>query len=382
MRTIALALVLLAALAARAGADEPVPADPAPAVPVATAPPPPADPTPSPEMRDDRPWSLYHDAFRALLEGGNTRARRKARLLLHDYPGHPASALVQRSELLGGPGAAIDAPRRRDVEAPSRAARAELALFQTLHGMYVGVEVCFLLDCEEGVAVFGLALAGAGAGAAISLNAFDNLTSGQRALLNSGTAWGAANGILLTIAIDSDDQQTVVGTLLAGQTAGLLLGGSLFGTKATAGQVGLANSFGQWAAVISGLSLTTLSSDYSGKDLATTILVALDVGLVAGAYVASRQTDVTRAQTLVVDAGGIVGTIAGGSLGVVVSGAFDSTTTRGFAAAGAVVGLGAAYYLTRNWNKEPKDAGDTAIAAFIAPPERGQGALAGVGFAW
>ncbi|MBX3154672.1 MAG: hypothetical protein KF773_01645 [Deltaproteobacteria bacterium] len=364
MRT-AIACAVLLALASPARADDAPPADPPPAA------------APQIDARDDRGWVLYHAAFDALLRGERTRARMLAQSLSRDFAAHPATSLVQRTELLGGP-AAFDRPIARG-ERPSRGARAELALFQTMHGLAVGTELCLVLDCEDGGAVFALALAGAATGAGISLKALDNLTSGQRALLNSGTIWGAANAALLSIAIESGDAKTVGATLLAGQGTGLVLGASLFSTKATAGQVGLANSFGQWAGAISGLTMSALSDDVSGKNLATTILVALDAGLVVGAYVASRQPDISRAQTLVLDAGGIAGTVAGGGLGVIVSGAFDSTTTRGFAAAGAVLGLGAAYYLTRTWTQDPSD---TSLSAFIAPPERGQGALAGLGFGW
>jgi hypothetical protein len=386
MRTILKTLAcvfLVLATSLPAFADDAPPADPATPVAVAppapTAAPPAAPPSTSPDPRDDRGWSLYHDAFSALLRGERIRARKLAQSLSHDFPGHPALTLVQQSELLGGPGGLIDRPRGLQPERPSRGARAELALFQTLHGMYVGVEVCILLGCEDGAAVMGLALAGAATGAAVSLNSLENLTSGQRALLNSGTAWGVVNGALLAIATEPDDAKTVVGTLLAGQAAGLALGASLFAAKPTAGQVGLVNSAGQWAGVVTGLAVSSFEKT-SDKDTATAMLVAVDVGLVAGAYFASKATQVTRAQTLLIDAGGIVGTVAGGSLGVILSGNFDDPSTRRLAAAGAIVGVGAAYYLTRNWTRSNDDTG--SLRAFIAPPEKGQGALAGVGMAW
>ena len=370
---IAVAVVLLWVSVARA---QPVP-EATPAV----APQP--EPAPAADPRSDAGWQLYHDAFDALLHGQRARARDLATQLVREYPQHPATRLVQAAALGAGPGV-VDTyeppapPAGPIIEKPTRGARAELALFQTLHGMYAGVELCLLADCDSGEAAFGLALAGATAGAFVSLN-IGELTSGQRALLNSGTIWGAVNAGLLIGVTEPDDGQAIVGTLLAGQGLGLFLGAGLFRSHATAGQVALANSGGEWGFALTGLTMAALDNNADSQDVFLVLLGAVDVGLGVGAYLASRNPQVSRGQTLVIDAGGIAGGVAGGAVGILISGDFDDRSTPGLAAVGAAAGLAAAAYFTRNWSAR----GDSSsVEAFIRPVEHAKGGVAGIGFSW
>lgn len=376
----------------RLAAAEPAPIAAPPIRP--TAEPAAAPATPAADPRSDAGWQLYHDTFAALMHGERTRARDLASALLRDHPDHPATriirgahlglapgavddraALAQRPE--GGTAAAADGEDREDRDVPSNGARAELALFQSLHGVALGIEACIALECDSGGAFLGIALAGGAAGGLISVNLRD-LTPGQRALLNSGTAWGAANATLLLIAKDPHEASAAALTLIAGQGAGLLGGALLFNLHPTAGQVALANSGGEWSGVLTGLTFAALDSHASNQDRAVTAMVAIDAGIAAGAYLASRWPWVSRAQTLVIDAGGIVGTIGGGGIGVLISGNAGDRTTPGIAAVGAVIGLGAAAYFTRDWN----DDAASSVHAYVAPPEHGRGGIAGVGFRW
>lgn len=332
------------------------------------------------DVRSDRAWQLYHDAFAALMQGEQTRARDLATALLRDFPAHPASGLVRNAHLALAPGAVDvrrDAGEERDRgETASRAARAELAIFQSLHGVAVGIETCVALDCRDGQAVFGLALAGGALGALAALS-LDNLTSGQRALLNSGTIWGATNAALV-VAMTDPDSQAAAGTLLAGQAVGLFGGAALFAVHPTAGQVALANSGGEWVYVLSALALEASRTSLDNHERAASAMIAIDAGLAAGAYLASRFPAVSRAQTLVIDAGGIAGAVGGGSLGVVISGSINDRTTPALAAVGAALGLGAAAYFTRDWGEDTKH----SLHTYVAPPEHGRGAIAGVGAIW
>jgi hypothetical protein len=351
--------------------------EPEPAPPPAEQPPPPEAPKPAIDPRIDAGWELYHQVFDAVARGHRAHARDLAVQLLRDYPTHPATNLVRKSELGVGPGTIDDHGDR--TEKPSRSARAELGAFQTMHGIAVGIEFCVVIKCDSGGAAFGAALTGGIAGLFISLNAVDNLTPGQRALINSGTVWGATNAALILIATEPSDAETYGLGLLAGQGIGVATGVVMFRGKPTAGQVALANSGGQWAGVLTGLTIAALDDHPDGKQVAIALLVAVDAGLVGGSYIASRKPQVSRAQTLVIDAGGIVGAVGGGSLGVVLSGNFDDRSTPGLAAIGAAVGLGTAAYFTRNWSNEGSG---TSVQSYILPVERGRGATAGIGFAW
>lgn len=383
MRWIAATLGLLAGI--HAAAAQPAPASEAP--PPRT---PAVDVAPAVDPRADAAWQLYHDVFAALVQGEPTRARELSSTLLREHPDHPAARLVRDARLGIGPGSVdepSDGPEGRDSpegrdgrvgrETASRGARAELAVFQTIHGIALGSELCVVLDCNSGEAVLGLALAGGAAGALISLTAVPDLTSGQRALLNSGTVWGAANaGLLLTATQPS--AKAIGLTLMAGQGAGLLAGAALFAAHPTAGQVALANSGGEWVGVLTGLAIAASGADLDEREVSITLLVAIDAGIAGGAYLASRLPAVSRAQTLVIDAGGIAGAVGGGGLGVVISGNFDDRTTPALAALGAAVGLGAAAYFTRDWN----DGRGSSLHTYIAPPAHGRGGVAGISFRW
>jgi hypothetical protein len=353
----------------RLAAAQPAPAEPA--TPAASDP------------RSDAAWQLYHEAFAALMQGEPSRARALAAALLRDYPDHAATRRIRDAHLGLAPGAADEpAPPsdRAGGEAPSRGARAELALFQSLNGLALGTEICIAARCDSAEAYLGLELLGAVAGTIGSL-AVPDLTSGRRALVNSGTAWGAVNAVLVLIATnhDNNDQDVATG-LLAGQSLGVVAG-AVFPLRPTAGQVALADSGGVWAGALTALTGEAIGSSLDQHARATIALIAIDGGIAAGGYLASRWPVVSRAQTLVIDAGGIAGTLGGGSLGVVISGSTSGRTTPALAAAGAVVGLAAAAYFTRDWGDgDPAAAG--AIHAYLAPPEHGRGGVAGIAAAW
>lgn len=328
--------------------------------------------------RDDAGWQLYHDAFGALLAGKRRRAATLAARLRREHAEHPATALVASSPLaLVGAGGQWDAPR----EEPTPGAIAELALFQTLHGLALGIEVCVAVECEEPGPYLGLSIVGGAAGAVASLRLIGPVTSGQRALLNSGTVWGAFNAVMAMIAYTPDEESGFAVGLIAGQTAGLFTGALLYNKRPTAGQVALATTGGQWGAVLMGLMLITATEEPSAAELSLSLLAAADVGLVMGAYIGQLRPDISRAQTFAIDAGGIVGGVAGGGLGVLLTGAIEDRFTAAMAAVGVAGGLAAATYFTRNWNESDDD--DTrGPHAVLMPAEQGRGGLLGLAGTW
>src|SRR5262249_31152904 len=152
-----------------------------------------------------------------------------------------------------------------------------------------------------------------------------------------GTAWGAFNALMLLFVLEPDEEEAALG-LAAGQLAGFTTGALLLGKRPTAGQVALANSGGQWAAVLMGLMLPAASPNPSDREISLSLLVAADIGIGMGAYLKRVWPDVSRAQTLVVDAAGIVGGFGGGGLGVLISGDTGSQTTAAMAALGVAAG--------------------------------------------
>jgi hypothetical protein len=362
---IAVSCALAGTAAAQPGADVPPPPRPPPPpsdappasdprVPEATPSVPEATPrvleaTPPAALdpRSDAGWQLYHEAFGALLAGNRRRAGELAATLQREHAGHPAAQLSARADLGVAPG--VTDTETVPGELPTRGARAELALFQTIHGVALGVELCIAADCDAGEAFLGVALLGGTAGLGASL-AVDRLTSGQRALLNGGTFWGAANAGLTLLVTQPDNERLYPVVLMAGQLGGLGLGAALTPLKPTSGQVGLASSGGQWGAALAGLSLLALEPDASERTFGGVMLAAMDIGLAVGAQLAVKYPRVSRAQTFVIDAGGIVGGVSGAGIGVLVGGDADTRATPGLAAIGALVGLGVTTYLTRHWD--------------------------------
>jgi len=377
--------------AAQPGAGVPVPPVPAPAgEPPAPAPAegtatPPAQapaltpPPPMAEARRDTAWMLYHEAFGALLDGRRKRAAELVLKLQREHAGHPAAVLAASSPL--GVTGVVDKIRRPRREVPTSGATAELALFQTMHGLAIGIELCVVFECEAGEAYVSLALLGSATGAVVSLKALDNITSGQRALLNSGAAWGTFNAIMGIIAGEPSDDQTLALGLLAGQSAGIATGALLFSSRPTAGQVALANSGGQWGAVLVALTLVAASPTVDSTEFALAVLAGADAGIGMGAYLAKLWPEVSRAQTLVIDAGGIVGGVGGGGIGTLISGDTGDRTTAAMAALGAAAGLAATAYLTRGWYASDDGDGD-GPRTVLMPAELGRGGLVGLAGTW
>jgi hypothetical protein len=366
--------LLVACCLASAGSAAAQPAPAADPIPPTAAPAPPA-----PEARDDAAWRLYHEAFAALLDGKRKRAADLVVKLQREHAGHPAAVRIASSPL-GAPGVLAEIRARRR-EQPSSGATSELALFQTMHGLAFGVELCVVLECDSGEAFVGLSLVGGGTGAIVSLKGLEHITSGQRALINSGTAWGTFNAIMGIIAIEPDEERSVAAMLLAGQSVGIAAGALLFSSRPSAGQVALANSGGQWGATLAALTLLAASPTVKSREFSLAAIVGADAGIGMGAYLARQWPEVSRAQTLVIDAGGIVGLVGGGGLGILISGDSGDRITPAMAAVGAAVGLGATAYLTRGWYDDG-GGGDDGPRAVLVPAEHGRGGLLGIAGAW
>ena len=366
-------LLLIAALAATAYADEP--ADAGIDAPAAdTAPDAAAEQPAPPDPRDDAAWQRYHQAFSALARGDRALARAQLEALRRDYPDHRATVLAAGAlEPSGAPGNAITA--QASTEEPVNGARAELALFQSLHGIAAATELCILLGCKDGALVVGLDLVGGAVGAVVALSISD-VTPGKRGAINSGTFWGAQNSLMLVLSQANPDSSGVAGQLLLGQITGTLIGSAIAKYQPTAGQVALANSGGQWTFVLGLLTYGFVhSSGGSFRNWAIPLTLATDAGLVLGGTIAQQRPSISRGQTLALDAGALLGGLAGGAGGVMISGHVDTRTTYALAAVGLLAGLGTAGYLTRDWGIE-----DARVSTVVTPAPGG--AVASALFSW
>jgi hypothetical protein len=312
----------------------------------------------------DPAWTIYHAAFAALAKGNTKGAKAMLEELANRYPDHPlAVRALETLALLGGSQATTlgFAPTDRPpvdlrTEEKSKTARAELALVQTFHGIAVGVEFCLITECDEAAPIVGMILLGASAGVGGSLLATrEGITPGQRATANSGTMWGAWNGALILSLQAGGDEETdvqsaalvMLGSQAAGLAAGITAGQTL---RPTEGQVSLANTVGIWTGVMTLFADQTFEIDFDSRELVTALLLTTDAAFVAGAYLAKREP-MSRGRTLVIDAGGIVGMLAGFGIVTLIQGeGADSTLLFGSAMAGTAVGLASATWFTRRWD--------------------------------
>ena len=345
---------------------------------------------PSGEPTADHPaWAAYHQAFLALSAGRRAECVEQLRHLEQTYASHPlaarATALLQqltastsderRDErtLVATP---IAPGEGRDGPATSLS-RAEFVVAQTIHGVGLGLELCLLAECDDSRAVGASMIAGGGVGLGLSLLLTgDGITPGHAAMLNAGTAWGAASGFFLSGAINpsSGEARVIPATMIAGQLAGMGLGHLIWrGTHASAGDVAIATSGGLWLDFVTLMVVgATFDGDLEPEAAFGALLASTVVGLGAGALIAD-QYPMSRGRVLVIDGGAAVGALVGVGAGLIIQ-ADDTAPYFLLPAIGAVGGLALTTYLTRNWDRSDND---LPQVAFGLSPWQGGGMFSG-----
>jgi hypothetical protein len=382
MRAWVVALVAVATLGPRAAvAQAPAPEAAAPA------------PSPAPRADADA-WRAYDEAFRLLVRGRRSEARRLIEDLAVRNADHPATAraltLLRLWPAFGAPpdpapapnSAALEAATEEDedveaggVERASRASRAALAFFETFHGIAAGIELCVLVDCNSAEEALSFPLLLGGGALAITLaSTADGVRPGTASLLEDGVLWGSWNAVAFG-RIENARSTRFAGGLLLGQALGLSVGAGLASTvQPTAGQVSLTTTVGMWTGLLVWFSRGAGNlSTASGASLGS-MAITSDIGLAAGALL-SAGYPVSRGHALLIDSGGIGGAVLG--LGVVAivggSGTRYSTYYKAMVPS-TLLGLAAATYLTREW-----DVPEPPVTVTLAPAPSGAGALAMVG---
>src|SRR5512140_112454 len=105
-------------------------------------------------------------------------------------------------------------------------ARSELVVGQTIHGLAQGFLLCGAAGCASQQAWASALLLGAGVGLGASvLGTWGGVTGGPAAALNSGSAWGFAEGVWISLALrETGSPQGAMGLLAATTFAGTGLG--------------------------------------------------------------------------------------------------------------------------------------------------------------
>jgi hypothetical protein len=307
------------------------------------------------EDRSDETWRAYDQAFEALVAGNRARAKQLLDALLLVHPEHPAAGRARvLASLLAAPLQALDEPSPAATRAPDRggktnAARAELIVFQTIHGVFAGVELCRALDCvgPRKNALSLMTMGGLGLGLSIATTR-GGIRPGDTELLDSGVVWGAWNGLGITAARDNSNFKPWM-PMLVGQGLGLGLGGVIAaGSHPSAGQVALANSFGIWGTGLTFFTILMVSDhNQSASKIWVPLIIASDAGLLIGGTVA-RGSSISRGRSALIDMGGLLGLLLGG---LIASGSDSAQAVGAALLLGTGAGLGVATLATSNWDR-------------------------------
>ncbi len=315
----------------------------------------------------DPAWRLYHEAFLHLADDDPVEAVAKLSRIRVDHRDHPAARLAR--ETMHFMEAASAAPARTapvgpgieprperasfQIEQHSNLARAELASFQTTHGIIMGWQFALLLDVWSEEAVMALLMLGGGVGLGASLLATQHgIMPGHAQAINSGTRWGAWNAIALTLLLEPPFE-AAVGMIMAGQIAGTAAGTGLWNKwRPHSGEVTVATSTGLWTGVFTAMLFGIVQPNIDFRFMLGTVLVMSDLGLVTGAL-ASRHIQMSRGRANIINVSGGLGGLIGLGTSVILQ-MHDERLMLGASMLGAGAGLGLGYHFTQEWDSEDR----------------------------
>jgi hypothetical protein len=262
--------------------------------------------------------------------------------------------------------------------------RGELAIFATLFGTWAGIGTGVVADWEDPKAYVAAALVGGGGGLALAVLGTRGraMPEGRAQAIESAAIWGSFNGGMFAALSETTSTRDVVGATLG--TGALALAATTWATAGrspSSGDVAVTNSGGIWGFATGGATLLLLADEEPSTTVVQAwLLGAADAGLVTMALL-SRNIEISRGRSLLIDAGGLLGALAGVAIPVFAES--DNRRVYGGAGlAGMAGGLAAATWLTRGWDREDDERASVSGAAtmpFLArSPEGGfQAGLAG-----
>lgn len=313
----------------------------------------------------DPAWVLYDRAYAALAHGDRAAAQVDLQQVVGQYPAHPAAARAREqlaalaAPTLVAPTAMQDQDADETSTGPSKEARGELVFWSTATSAYAAYNTCRILSCSgarETALVYSTVIGGA---LAASYLLSPTVHQGQAQLYNSAQTWTAWTS--LAINDGAPRSKGEAGGAIALQVGGIGLAAGLWEVwRPSRGDVALANSALLWG------SLLGLYGELAGKDasLRTTVVIG-DLALAAGAAL-STQVHMSRGRTLLIDAGGVAGSLAGGLIALIA----DSNQAPEIAielGIGTVAGLAAATLMSREWDLPALPNASVAPTALVDP---------------
>jgi hypothetical protein len=273
--------------------------------------PPVEDPVPVADFTAGDPvWEEYDSAFLSLAGGNARRAIEKLRAVAEQWPDHPAGIAARRRIALWSetvdrsPPTPTPAPVATD--APSAAARGEFVLWTTVSGALLAADLCVDRCNEDREWAAALMLS---SGAALGLSLFatrHGIHQGEAQLYNAATTWGSWNALGLNDGFA--DTRREAGVSIALQLGGLAAGiGMWQAWRPTAGDVALTDTTFFWTTVLTLYAHLATDSEPTWQR----VVLLGDVGILAGSAL-STQVKMSRGRTLLIDTGGVLGSLVGG----------------------------------------------------------------------
>jgi hypothetical protein len=319
---------------------------------------------PPPGFERDPAWIAYDSAFRDAAAGDIARAKARLAELVEKWPGHPARArALKLTERLGA---------RRSGEPTNDVARGEFVFWSTFGGISLAANLCVAVDCgtdRDYAAAYTFGIGGALAASILATRR--GIRQGEAQLYNSAQTWGAWNAFAINKGFPESD--TEASAAIAMQLGGLAAGVGLWQSwRPTQGDVALTNTFLLWGTIMTLWGHLIANEEPELQ----TVVIAGDLSILAGALV-SQQVKMSRGRTLLIDVGGILGSLTGG---LVAIGANDETAAGIILMLGTGAGLAIAAAGTASWDAKPPPVAVTP--AVLEGPSRSKGYGLSAGFSF
>lgn len=294
---------------------------------------------------------------------------------------------VHITERYGDTAAATEARARLtapESERPARTSRVELQVFGATYGLWLGVAIPAAFGASEPEA-YGAGLLIGGPlglfGSRAALRAHP-VTEGQARAVSWGGLWGTWQGYgwaeLLDIGIEEicdpefgcfeseDNTEELFASMVVGGLAGIATGALLARNPIRSGVSSGAQGGSIWGTIY-GAMIAELF-DPTGDETLTTALITGNVGLVAGAALASRY-DLSRSRVRMINLGALVGGLGGVGIDLLLQ-PDDDETAIAIPLVTSLLGLGVAAATTGD--SEPDLDGEPDAAAALLDYRNGR----------
>jgi len=248
----------------------------------------------------------------------------------------------------------------RDGEGIDRSGRSRLIFFSSLYGTLAGVQAEIALNVSftdlRYYVVPPLVGMGIGLGSSILLTREGEITEGQTWTITSGYDYGSYLGLLWGMAEHASSSTLAGASLISGFTGGVAALAVAKGLHPSQGDAEIFRSGGLWGTA-AGLFAGLLSAGrpVTLDDLNQSAALGMTLGLGAGAL-AARQTELSRQRVLLIDTGGLLGSLVGLSAVWLARGRdLQPRLAGGGGLLGLASGLAFASWATRNMDPAEQD---------------------------